>query len=105
MELSLLNFRTAAVRPVPPAPPAAPARSGSQPAPAPDADRRPPPVEPPSPTVGVEVTRRRDGVQRLTFVDLRTGVVISQTPPEQVLHVVDSIVEAIQRRERENADR
>jgi hypothetical protein len=53
----------------------------------------------------VEVTRRRDGVQRLTFVDLRTGVVISQTPPEQVLHVVDSIIETIRRREERNGDR
>ena len=103
MELSPLNFRTAAVRPVPP-PPAGPARSGSRPAP-PDTERRPPPVELPTPAVGVELTRRRDGVQRLTFVDLRTGVVISQTPPEQVLHVVDSIIETIRRREERNGDR
>jgi hypothetical protein len=104
MELSPLNFRTAAVRPVPPLP-AASARSASRATPAAQVDERPPPVEPPTRTVGVEVTRRRDGVQRLTFVDLRTGVVISQTPPEQVLHVVDHIIEVIQRRERENADR
>lgn len=50
-------------------------------------------------SVGVEFSQRPDGVQMLTFIDRRTGVVISRTPPEQVLAVVDAIVTAIQRRE------
>jgi hypothetical protein len=50
-------------------------------------------------SVGVEFSQRSDGVQMLKFIDRRTGVVISQTPPEQVLAVVDAIVTAIQHRE------
>lgn len=50
-------------------------------------------------SVGVEFSQRRDGVQVLKFIDRRTGVVISQTPPEQVLAVVDALVAAIQRKE------
>ncbi|HVW35012.1 MAG TPA: hypothetical protein VHL53_20940 [Acidimicrobiia bacterium] len=49
--------------------------------------------------VGVEYSRRADGLQRLTFIDMRTGVVISETPPPQVLAVVDHIVDAIRARE------
>jgi len=49
--------------------------------------------------VGVECSHRSDGVQVMTFIDMRTGVVISQTPPEAVLAVVDSVVSAIARRE------
>ena len=50
-------------------------------------------------TVGVEYSHRSDGLQVVTFIDRRTGVVISQTPPTQVLAVVDALVAAIQRRE------
>jgi hypothetical protein len=49
--------------------------------------------------VGVEYSQRTDGVQVVTFIDRRTGVVISQTPPQQVLAVVDALMAAIQRRE------
>jgi hypothetical protein len=49
--------------------------------------------------VGIEYSRRSDGLQQMTFIDMRTGVVISQTPAPQVLAVVDSIVAAIRRRE------
>ena len=49
--------------------------------------------------VGIEFSRREDGLQRLTFIDMRTGVVISETPAPQVLAVVDSIVAAIRQRE------
>ena len=49
--------------------------------------------------VGVEYAHRADGLQQMTFIDMRTGVVISQTPVPQVLAVVDSIVAAIRRRE------
>jgi hypothetical protein len=97
MDVSPLNFRSAAVRPVPPVQAAS---TRPQPAaPSSGVEERRPPVEPPRRTVGVEVARRPDGVQRLTFVDLRTGLVISETPPEQVLGVVDSIMQAIRRRE------
>jgi uncharacterized FlaG/YvyC family protein len=51
-------------------------------------------------SVGVELSQRADGVQVVTFIDRRTGVVISQTPPKQVLAVVDALVSAIQGRER-----
>ena len=50
-------------------------------------------------SVGVEFSQRSDGVQVATFIDRRTGVVISQTPPEQVLAVVDALMAAMQRRE------
>ena len=49
--------------------------------------------------MGVEYAHRADGLQQMTFIDMRTGVVISQTPVPQVLAVVDSIVAAIRRRE------
>ena len=49
--------------------------------------------------VVVEYSRLPDGLQRMTFIDMRTGVVISETPPPQVLAIVDSIVDAIRRRE------
>jgi len=49
--------------------------------------------------VGIEYSHRADGLQQLTFIDMRTGVVISSTPPPQVLAVVDSIVAAIRQRE------
>jgi len=52
-------------------------------------------------SVGVEFSQRSDGVQRLTFIDRRTGVVISQTPPQQVLAIVDALMANIQRREEE----
>ena len=49
--------------------------------------------------VALECAQRSDGVQVMTFIDRRTGVVISQTPARQVLAVVDAIVSAIQQRE------
>lgn len=49
--------------------------------------------------VGVEFSKRSDGVAMLTFIDRRTGVVISQTPPTQVLAVVDAVMAKIQARE------
>jgi hypothetical protein len=49
--------------------------------------------------VGIECSHRSDGVEVMTFVDMRTGVVISETPPAEVLAVVDSFVSAIARRE------
>ena len=49
--------------------------------------------------VGIEVSRRPDGLERMTFIDRRTGVVISETPAPQVLAVVDSIVAAIRQRQ------
>jgi hypothetical protein len=49
--------------------------------------------------VGVEFSQRTDGVQVLTFIDRRTGVVISQTPPSQVLAVIDALMTVIQRNE------
>jgi hypothetical protein len=49
--------------------------------------------------VGVECAQRSDGVQVMTFIDRRTGVVISQTPAQQVLAVVDAIMAVIQQRE------
>jgi hypothetical protein len=49
--------------------------------------------------VGVEFSQRSDGVAVLTFIDRRTGVVISQTPPAQVLAVVDAVMAKIQARE------
>ena len=52
-------------------------------------------------SVGVELSQRSDGVQVLTFIDRRTGVVISQTPPQQVLAIVDALMAQIQRREGE----
>jgi uncharacterized FlaG/YvyC family protein len=58
-----------------------------------------PSIEPTARNVGVEYSHRSDGVQVVTFIDRRTGVVISQTPPQQVLAVVDAIVATIQRRE------
>jgi hypothetical protein len=50
-------------------------------------------------TVGVEFSKRSDGLMQLTFIDRRTGVVISQTPPAQVLAVVDAVMAKIQARE------
>ena len=49
--------------------------------------------------MGVEYAQRADGILVTTLVDMRSGVVISQTPPEQVLAVVDSLVAAIRHRE------
>lgn len=49
-------------------------------------------------SVGVEFSQRSDGVQMLTFIDRRTGVVISRTPPQQVLAIVDAVMAKIQRR-------
>ena len=49
--------------------------------------------------VGVQYDSRSDGVDVVTVIDRRTGVVIAQTPAPQVLAVVDSIVAAIRRRE------
>ncbi len=79
------------VRPVPPAV-AAGERAGGR-------STAAPVIAPPAENVGVECSHRSDGVQVMTFVDRRTGVVISQTPPQQVLAVVDAIMSAIQRRE------
>ena len=56
-------------------------------------------VQPRGGNVGVECAQRSDGVQVMTFIDRRTGVVISQTPPQQVLAVVDHIMAVIQQRE------
>ncbi len=50
-------------------------------------------------SVGIEFSQRSDGVAQLTFIDRRTGVVISQTPPAQVLAVVDAVMAKIQARE------
>jgi hypothetical protein len=50
-------------------------------------------------SVGIEFSQRPDGVAQLTFIDRRTGVVISQTPPAQVLAVVDAVMAKIQARE------
>ena len=58
-----------------------------------------PKVTPGSESVGVEFSKRSDGVAMLTFIDRRTGVVISQTPPAQVLAVVDAVMAKIQARE------
>ncbi|HZI37784.1 MAG TPA: hypothetical protein VFF24_05715 [Acidimicrobiia bacterium] len=58
-----------------------------------------PRLEPRVSSIGVECAQRSDGVQVLTFIDRRTGVVISQTPAQQVLAVVDAIVAVIQQRE------
>ena len=58
-----------------------------------------PRFEPKVSNVGVECAQRSDGVQVMTFIDRRTGVVISQTPAQQVLAVVDAIVAVIQQRE------
>ena len=52
-----------------------------------------------APKVAVEFSKRPDGVAQLTFIDRRTGVVISQTPPAQVLAVVDAVMEKIHARE------
>ena len=49
--------------------------------------------------VGVQYDSRSDGVDVMTVIDRRTGVVIAQTPAPQVLAVVDSIMAAIRRRE------
>jgi hypothetical protein len=57
------------------------------------------PAGPPSTAVDVEYSHRPDGVSVASFIDMRTGVVISSTPAPQVLAVVDSIVAAIRRRE------
>jgi hypothetical protein len=79
------------VRPVPPAV-AAGERAGGRVTEAPR-------VEPKASNIGVECAQRSDGVQVMTLIDRRTGVVISQTPAQQVLAVVDAIVAAIQQRE------
>jgi hypothetical protein len=95
-----ITSRPAPVRPVPARP--ASARPTPQ-ALLPAGD--PPAPTLPAATVGVEFAHRHDGVEMVSFVDLKTGVVISRTPSEQVLRVVDSIIEAIQRRERADGDR
>lgn len=76
------------VRPVPPMVAAGERTAGGQ-------DDHDPVVR----AVAVESSLRSDGVRVMTFIDRRTGVVISQTPPQQVLAVVDRLVAAIQRRE------
>jgi hypothetical protein len=58
-----------------------------------------PRIEAKASNVGVECAQRSDGVQVMTFIDRRTGVVISQTPAQQVLAVVDHIMAVIQQRE------
>jgi hypothetical protein len=78
------------VRPVPPA-----VASGERTMRVAEAPR----VEAKASNVGVECSHRSDGVQVMTFIDRRTGVVISQTPAQQVLAVVDAIMAAIQQRE------
>ena len=79
------------VRPVPPAV-AAGERVVARVAEAPHFEHKPS-------NVGIECAQRSDGVQVLTFIDRRTGVVISQTPAQQVLAVVDAIMAVIQQRE------
>jgi hypothetical protein len=74
--------------PVRPVPPDVAAGQRRDPVPTPRADN-----------VGMEFSRRSDGLQTITFIDRRTGVVISQTPAPQVLAVVDAIMAEIQRRE------
>ena len=58
-----------------------------------------PRVEAKAGNIGIECAQRSDGVQVMTFIDRRTGVVISQTPAQQVLAVVDHIMAVIQQRE------
>ena len=105
MELPPISSRPGpAVLPVPPLPAtSSPARPGPQPA-SPGDGRLSPAPEPPRRTVGVEFAHRSNGVQVVTFIDLHTGVVISQTPAQSVLEVVNSIVHAIQRRERADGE-
>jgi len=79
------------VRPVPPAV-AAGERTTGRVVEAPKAEAK-------ASNVGIECAQRSDGVQVMTFIDRRTGVVISQTPAQQVLAVVDAIMAAIQQRE------
>jgi hypothetical protein len=101
MALSPISSRPVpVVQPVPPAV----ARSGrvARAASPGDGPRRAP--APPAETVGVQFAHRADGVQVVAFVDLRTGVVICQTPPQAVLEVVDSIVQAIEQRERADGE-
>jgi hypothetical protein len=61
--------------------------------------RRDPVPAPRANNIGLEFSLRSDGVQTITFIDRRTGVVICQTPPPQVLAVVDALMAEIQRRE------
>jgi hypothetical protein len=61
--------------------------------------RREPVSAPRVDSIGMEFSRRSDGLQTITFIDRRTGVVICQTPPPQVLAVVDALMAEIQRRE------
>jgi len=79
------------VRPVPPAV-AAGERSSGRVTEAPRVEAKPS-------NVALECAQRSDGVQVMTFIDRRTGVVISQTPAQQVLAVVDAIMATIQQRE------
>jgi len=83
MDTLAMNPQQGPVRPVPPAVAAAESRR---------------PITPAT-KVGVECAQRSDGVQVMTFIDRRTGVVISQTPAQQVLAVVDAVMAAIQQRE------
>jgi len=59
----------------------------------------PPPVSRPD-RVGVEISRREHGIEVLRYVDRRSGLVIHQNPPEQVLNMVTKVIESIQNKER-----
>ena len=67
-------------------------------------DGKAPAHEGPSPrastgSVRIRIHRPEPGMNIARVVDERTGEVLSQLPPEQVLNVVADIVESIRRRE------
>ena len=106
MDVSPVTSRPAPVRPLPPnqatgarGAPRIPLQTPPETSDGPRSPREKPAPEVPVSPVGLEISRRSNGVQVLTYIDLRTGVVIFQTPPEQVLSMVAGIVDAIQRRE------
>jgi hypothetical protein len=62
---------------------------------APPADQRPVPAG----SVRIQIFRPEPGMNIARVVDERTGEILSQLPPQQVLNVVEDIVESIRRRE------
>ena len=50
-------------------------------------------------SVRIQIFRPEPGMNIARVVDERTGEVLSQLPPQQVLNVVEDIVESIRRRE------
>ena len=63
------------------------------------AQDRPEPRTVPGASVRIRIHRPEPGMNIARVVDERTGEVLSQLPPEQVLNVVAEIVESIRRRE------